>query len=210
MPTGFRPTPLLLSGLLLILAGSALWRLFPWLDLAILDSLRQDAASPAVAAIRGLTVTGGLALLAPFTLVVAGGLALHGDRRRALWLILTVATGRLVVEAAKLACARPRPPLAGRLDDVSSYSFPSAHAAGTLLVWLALAMLFGTRRRWLPPLAILMAVTIGWTRLALGVHWPADVISGFGIALFWAGLAARWLPPEPRTVCDPIASDRPL
>lgn len=196
MPTGFRPTPLLLSGLLLILAGIALWRLFPWLDRAVLDSLRLDAVSPAVAAIRGVTVTGGLALLAPFTLIVAGGLALHGDRRRALWLILTVATGRLIVEAAKLACARPRPPLGGRLDDVSSYSFPSAHAAGTLLVWLALAMLFGRRQHWLLPIAIAMAATIGWTRLALGVHWPADVISGFGIALVWAGIARRWLPPE--------------
>ncbi len=197
MPIGFRPTPLLLSGLLLIMAASALWRFAPWLDLALLDSVRIDAASPLVAAIRGVTLLGGLALLAPFTLVIACGLALHGDRRRALWLILTVATGRLVVDAAKLACARPRPPIALRLDDVSSYSFPSAHAAGTLLVWLALAMLFGARRRWLPPLAIAMAVTIGWTRLALGVHWPADVISGFGIALFWAGLAARWLPLEP-------------
>lgn len=195
MPAGYRPTPLLLSGLVLIIAAIALWRLAPSLDLALLAAFRIDASSPLLPMIRAATLLGGLALLAPFTLIVACGLALHGDRRRALWLLLTVATGRLAVEAAKLACARGRPPLAGRLDDVSSFSFPSAHAAGTLLVWLALAMLFERRRRWLLPLAFAMAATIGWTRLALGVHWPGDVIGGFGLALFWAGLAERWLPP---------------
>ncbi|KQX20212.1 MULTISPECIES: phosphatase PAP2 family protein [unclassified Sphingomonas] len=195
MPAGYRPTPLILSGLVLMIAAIALWGLAPSLDLALLAAFRIDAASALLPAIRGATLLGGLALLAPFALVVAGGLALHGDRRRALWLLLTVATGRLAVEAAKLACARGRPPLAGRLDDVSSYSFPSAHATGTLLVWLAIAMLFERRRHLLLPLAFAMAAMIGWTRLALGVHWPGDVIGGFGLALVWAGLAERWLPP---------------
>lgn len=195
MPVGYRPTPLILSGLVLMIAAIALWGLASSLDLALLAAFRIDASSPLLPLVRGATLLGGLALLAPFTLIVAAGLALHGDRRRALWLLLTVATGRLAVEAAKLACARGRPPLAGRLDDVSSFSFPSAHAAGTLLVWLALAMLFERRRRLLLPLAFAMAATIGWTRLALGVHWPGDVIGGFGLALFWAGMAERWLPP---------------
>ncbi|QEH78535.1 phosphatase PAP2 family protein [Sphingomonas sp. C8-2] len=197
MPRGFRPSPLMLSGLILMIAGLALWRLAPELDLTLLALFRLDSMSPAVPAIRGLTMLGGLSLLAPFALVVAAGLALHGDRRRALWLVLTVATGRLAVETAKFMCARGRPPLAGRLDDVSSPSFPSAHAAGALLVWLALAMLFDRQRRFLLPTTVAMAAAIGWTRLALGVHWPGDVLAGFGLALVWAGLAERWLPPAP-------------
>ncbi|ARR56963.1 phosphatase PAP2 family protein [Rhizorhabdus wittichii DC-6] len=195
MPHGFRSSPLMLSGLILMIAGFALWRLAPELDLTLLMAFRLDPASPAVPAIRGLTMLGGLALLAPFALAAAAGLALRGDRWRALWLVLTVASGRLAVEAAKLICARGRPPLAGRLDDVSSPSFPSAHAAGTLLVWLALAMLFDRQRRVLLPATVAMAAAIGWTRLALGVHWPGDVLAGFGLALLWAGLAERWLPP---------------
>lgn len=195
MPRGFRLSPLILAGLVLIIAGGALWRLVPGLDLAMLAVFRLDPASRAVSTIRGLTMLGGLSLLAPFTLVVAAGLALRSDRRRALWLVLTVATGRLAVETAKLICARGRPPLAGQLDDVSSPSFPSAHAAGTLLVWLALSMLFDRQRRVLLPATVAMAAAIGWTRLALGVHWPGDVLAGFGLALVWAGLAERWLPP---------------
>lgn len=195
MSNGFRPSPLILSGLILMIAGLVLWRLAPGLDRALLFAFRLDPSSVAIAAIRSLTMLGGLSLLAPFVLVVAAGLALHGDRRRALWLVLTVATGRLAVEAAKLICARSRPPLGGRLDEVSSASFPSAHAAGTLLVWLALTMLFDRQRRFLLPGTIAMAAAIGWTRLALGVHWPGDVLAGFGVALFWAGLAGQWLPP---------------
>lgn len=196
MPRRFLASPLMLSGLVLMIAGLALWRLAPGFDLALLTVFRFSPASPAVPAIRDVTMVGGLALLTPFVLIVAAGLALRGDRRRALWLILTVATGRLAVEVAKLICARARPPLAGRLDDVSSPSFPSAHSAGTLLVWLALAMLFDRQRRFLVPAAIVMTATIGWTRAALGVHWPGDIIAGFGLALFWAGLAERWLPPS--------------
>jgi undecaprenyl-diphosphatase len=71
--------PLILSGLILMIAASALWRLAPSLDLALLDALRIDAASPLLPATRGTTLLGGLALLAPFTLIVAGGLALHGS-----------------------------------------------------------------------------------------------------------------------------------
>lgn len=183
-----------------MILGLALWLLAPALDLALLTAVRMASSDPLVPAIQALTIFGGLALLAPFTLVVAGGLALRGDRRRALWLVLTVGSGRIAVEIAKLLFARERPPLAGRLDIVTSHSFPSAHTAGTTIVWLALAMLFAARSPRLLPAALAVAGVIGWSRIALGVHWPSDVLSGFGLALFWVGIARRWLPAAPERI----------
>lgn len=195
MPSRRPSFALPIAGLILILGGFLLWRFAPGADRSLFDGLRLERAGPWVEPIRFFTLTGGLAVLAALALVVAAGLALSGEVRRAAWLVATVAGGRLVVEAAKWLLGRDRPPLVDQLATVSSHSFPSAHAAGTMTVWVALAMLFPARRQFLLPLALAMAFTIGWSRIALGVHWPSDVIAGFGLALLWTGLAARWLPP---------------
>lgn len=195
MPSRRPSFALPVAGLILILGGFLLWRFAPGADRLLLDGLRLERAGPWVEPIRLFTLTGGLAFLAGLALVVAAGLALRGEGGRALWLVATVAGGRLAVETAKWLLGRDRPPLVDQLATVSSHSFPSAHAAGTLTVWLALAMLFPARRNIMLPLALAMAATIGWSRIALGVHWPSDVVGGFGLALLWTGLAWPWLPP---------------
>ena len=86
------------------------------------------------------------------------------------------------------------PPLGVQLDQVQTFSFPSSHSAGSLLTWLALSALFSDRLRWLPAVAIGFPLVIGWTRMALGVHWPSDILAGYGLALIWVGVALRWRP----------------
>jgi len=197
MPMAFRSSPLPLAGLALFILALILWRAGGTLDLSLHHLFRLDPGDPILPAIRGLTILGGLAVLAGVTLVAIGGLVLRGDRRRAIWLFATIVTGRLAIEVTKLALLRERPPLVDRLDSVKSFSFPSAHAADAALLWLALVLLFPARRHWLAPLAIAMTLAIGWSRLALAVHWTSDVIAGFGLALFWVGTARHWLPPAP-------------
>lgn len=68
--------------------------------------------------------------------------------------------------------------------DITSAAFPSGHAANTTAFVVALALVMPwvttavSKRR-----ALLMAagfsLAIGWTRLALGVHWTTDVLAGW-------------------------------
>jgi len=57
-----------------------------------------------------------------------------------------------------------------------------------MMTCVALALLFG-RGDGPVLLALFAAAFIGWSRVALGVHWPSDVMVGWGIGLVWLGLA---------------------
>ncbi len=182
------PRILAASGIALIAIGLICWA--TGLDGLLHDTFRLSITSSARAAIVHLTTVGGLLVMGPVALVVIGLLAIRKRGEAALWLLATIVSGRLIVEGVKPLIARPRPPQADWLDPVSSWSFPSSHSAGTMLTCVGIALVVGTR----PALAIAIgfAVLIGWTRLALGVHWPGDVLAGWGFALAWLG-AASWV-----------------
>ena len=185
-----------LTGALLLLAGAALWQWDAPLDQRWFDALKlaPDARLAAVAA--GLSRVGGFAFLGPVALAVAAWLFWRKRTGEALWLFLTIAGGRLFVEAIKFGLAKPRPPAGDRLAQVTSYSFPSSHSAGSMMTCLAVALLFSRPGRPLLAPAIALACAIGWSRIALGVHWPSDVLAGLGFGMFWVGATRRWLNPS--------------
>jgi undecaprenyl-diphosphatase len=120
-----------------------------------------------------------------------------------------------VCDGLKGVFARPRPAVVPHLDQVSTASFPSSHAATSAAVYLTLGVLLaGTVSRpavraYLLGWAVLLTVLVGVSRVFLGVHYPTDVLAGWAVGLSWAvvcGLAARWLrrsgpihPDPPRT-----------
>ena len=183
----------LASGALLMLLGMLGWLVGGPIDRWLHVALHFDGPAPVLHGLRGLTDLGGGWVMIP---VALAGFALLALRRRfglALWLLATIATGRIVVELAKIGFDRPRPPSADRLADVTSLSFPSSHAAGTVLTCAALCLaLDASRAAWLA--CGVFAIAIGLTRVLLGVHWPSDVLAGWGFGLFWVMLCACWLP----------------
>ena len=64
----------------------------------------------------------------------------------------------------------------GAVEGAGGYSFPSGHTQTA--VGLLGAVAVTTRRRWLSGLSILGAVLVGFSRMYLGVHTPADVLVG--------------------------------
>ncbi len=64
-------------------------------------------------------------------------------------------------------------PVGNAIDEATSYSFPSGHTQAATSVYGSLALFF--KRNWLRVLCILAFVTVGISRMYLGVHTPADV-----------------------------------
>ena len=116
----------------------------------------------------------------------------RGRRSRAQWLALVMAGGTLLNLGLKQIFAAPRPDLLPHLDIVHSYSFPSGHAAGNMMLFGALAMLAGRRGGYV--LAFMAIALIGVSRVWLGVHWPSDVLAGWVEGLGWLFLCRYWLP----------------
>jgi membrane-associated phospholipid phosphatase len=104
--------------------------------------------------------------------------------------------------ALKLAFHGPRPYWYSSrvlaLSTESTFGLPSGHAQNAASVWGLLAT--ALRRRWAWVAALALIVTIGLSRIYLGVHFPSDVLVGWliGAALVWAftrwgPLAATWM-----------------
>ena len=165
------------------------------LDDDLLRALYAGGNPAWIAIARGFTFLGaawvGIA-------VALGGVALLawlGRKRAAVVAFLVIAVGRALVEAQKYAIARLRPIDEAHLVPVSTPSFPSGHAANSMILCLTFAILFFGHKRWrwaAIAVAILLSVCIGFSRLMLGVHWPSDVIGGWSFGLLWVVIAMPW------------------
>ncbi len=147
----------------------------------------------------GVTYLGNWPTVVVVTILAAAWLAYRGERRAALVLLVASFSGRLLVILAKAYFARLRPEEHLRLAEVHYQSFPSGHAANSMIVYLGIALLAfddPERRRWAICAALLLSFLIGLSRPILGVHWPSDVVAGWAFGLFWTllvvGLAERW------------------
>ena len=138
-----------------------------------------------------MTALGSVPVLVLVTVAVAGFLALS-RLYRSLILVLTAAIGGTVwTFLLKELFARERPPLFGEAV-VSTASFPSGHSALSAVVYLTLAAMLARlveRRRlrvYVVSVAALTVFLVGVSRVALGVHYPSDVLAGWTLGLAWA------------------------
>jgi membrane-associated phospholipid phosphatase len=159
-------------------------------DAAIAGLFHYAALVPAA---RAATRLGDWPVLLPLTAAAALALLLIRSWRPALLFLAIVLSGRVLVEVQKIELARQRPDALGRLVHVTSLSFPSAHAAYSMLTWLSLALLLARpgSRAGAVAAALLVALVVGLSRLVLHVHWPSDVIGGWAFGAGWTLLLLR-------------------
>lgn len=144
---------------------------------------------------RFFTTLGSFWPMAVLTLTGSAYLYVRGRRAEALLLFLTVPLGALLGEGLKMVIHRVRPALEyARIAIPHSYSFPSGHAlsATTFFGTLGFITLIGeTRlRRSAAVVAgcVFMALSVGLSRVYLGVHFLGDVVGGWLLGAAWVTL----------------------
>lgn len=106
------------------------------------------------------------------------------------FLMITAIGSSLLNNAIKAAVGRTRPVLVDPVATASGKSFPSGHTQSAIVGYGILVLIFlpavGRRRRpLLVALATLMVLLIGFSRIALGVHYLSDVVGALGIGGAW-------------------------
>jgi undecaprenyl-diphosphatase len=163
---------------------------------------------------RILTALGDVRVAIVTTLVAAMLLAAWGHPRRAGSVAILVLTGSLISTALKGFLDRARPVGFGLIAEPASPSFPSGHALTGVLLFGALALMLAVSRqpRWLRiwgSIGIaLFGLSIGASRVYLGVHYSSDVLAswllGLSMLATWSAAVLVWGRTQP-----PI-EDRPV
>lgn len=159
--------------------------------MTLAGTARDDAAAM-TAVMLGASIVGDTAGRLVIVGLVFAGLLWSGRRAAARWLALVMAGGTLLNLGLKQVFAAPRPDLLPHLDIVHSYSFPSGHAAGNMMLFGALALLVGSTPVYVA--AGLVIMLIGVSRVWLGVHWPSDVLAGWIEGIGWLAFCLSWKP----------------
>jgi len=115
---------------------------------------------------------------------------------RATYFLLLSLAGSVVFHAVlKQVFDRPRPNLWTPIAPEGDFSFPSGHAMfATSLVAALICLSWPTRWRALMlVLGLTYVLTMMWSRVYSGVHYPTDVLAGALVGLVWVSLLDRLL-----------------
>jgi undecaprenyl-diphosphatase len=141
-----------------------------------------------------LTALGGYPFIVLLTLIVAGYLGVVAKPWAAVYVLVSISGGAALSAVLKEFFNRPRPEIVEQLVATHTASFPSGHAMVGTVTYLTLgALLLRYARTRLEMIYIVcvvgfIAVSVGFTRVYLGVHWPSDVIAGWALGTSWAAL----------------------
>lgn len=113
------------------------------------------------------------------------------DKRHGYYVLTVGFLGNIANQFLKLWFRIPRPwvkdpsftILEQAREAADGYSFPSGHTQTAVGSFGAIAVT--AKRRWVRAVSIAIAVLVGFSRMYVGVHTPADVLVGAAMAVFF-------------------------
>lgn len=169
-----------LPSTLLLILTTTLFETLAQLDIATLELLNGSRATDLDFLLLTLTVSAyGLGACVPLYLYLAGHFRkIASLKLKAYQYVFAMGLNILFIGLLKYTVDRPRPFVTHdtieQIAEASSPSFPSGHTAYAFTAAIVLVLMF--RHPVLRGLLLTWAVLVAYSRLALGVHYPSDVL----------------------------------
>lgn len=187
----------------LALLARARWEPMQAADQEVIDQLVGVVADNGVlrSALTGISRLGETNTLVVVLAVSVIWLWLRRQPRLAVYVILTSAGGFILNLVVKELVARLRPVVQDPVYTAYGWSFPSGHTMNSLVCYGILLLVFAPAlrsgaQRAVTALAVVVVLAIGLSRIALGAHYPSDVLGGWLLGSLWLVLATvafhRW------------------
>lgn len=163
-------------------------------DHQISDQIRNGIGPSMLDLLAVLTHLGDSKGLVIASAVIALVLLALGQRLLAIGWCLSLLGNGLLIRIGKDLFQRVRPLHDHGIVVETGYSFPSGHAAGSLMFYGMLTYVLASLlpAKWHKPLlaaAIVVVLMIGASRILLQVHFVSDVCAGFALGIGWLALS---------------------
>jgi|tagenome__1003787_1003787.scaffolds.fasta_scaffold20988226_4 undecaprenyl-diphosphatase len=184
-------------GLLLLLVR---WN---WPPLASCDRHAVDALNhivarrhAAVTVLTAITGFGGRTILFWLVTVSTAVMLIRRQYQLATYLAVTGLGALALDPVVKLLVGRLRPVVPIHLASAPGNSFPSGHALDATVFYGVMLLVFlpiipRRLRKLAVGLVITLVLVIGASRVALGVHYPSDVVGGWLLGIAWLGITTH-------------------
>jgi undecaprenyl-diphosphatase len=198
-----------LAGLVIVIAGAtgfglvllvvrAGWQPLASFDRTAVDTLNHDAAGngTAVTVLTAITNLGGRVILFWLVTVSAAVMLIRRQYQLTVYLVVTGLGALALDPTIKALVGRLRPIVPTPITTAPGYSFPSGHALNATVFYGVVLLVFlpiipRLLRKLATGLVIALVVAIGFSRVAIGVHYPTDVIGGWLLGAAWLAITAH-------------------
>src|SRR5690349_7532174 len=184
-------------GLLLLLVKDG-WPPLVSFDRTAVDTLDQAVAGNrvAVSTLTAVTHLGDRVILYWLISVSTAIMLVRRQHHLAAYLIVTGLGALALDPAIKALVGRLRPLVPTPVTTAPGYSFPSGHALDATVFYGVMLLVFlpiipRSLRKLSAGLVAGLVLAIGFSRVAIGVHYPSDVIGGWLLAVAWLAITAH-------------------
>ncbi|HEU5388564.1 MAG TPA: phosphatase PAP2 family protein [Streptosporangiaceae bacterium] len=184
-------------GLLLLLVRDG-WPPLVSFDRSAVDTLNHAVVGDriAITVLTAITGLGRWTILFWLVTVSTAVMLIRRQYQLTAYLVVTGLGALALDPAIKALVERLRPMVPAPVATAPGYSFPSGHTLDATVFYGVMLLVFlpiipRRLRKLAIGLVIALVVAIGFSRVAIGVHYPSDVIGGWLLGVAWLGVTAH-------------------